>query len=394
MATVVIQKRKRKTHISYMVSYRDPFSGRKNYFRSFKRMKDAQKAANHLRGLIDSGKLSEIGENKVRLRLLTFAEISEMLKKDWNARLKDDELRQKTFSDYIYTLNLVSRRFGKGLLCELTEKDILAYRSKVAGDFSNITSNRHLFIIKQVFKKGVEVRAIIDDPAAPTGYLSEKGQQRNKFLLPAELDRLIKASRQGRSKFYLPSLIYLGAEHGASKQEALALKWSDIDFEYEGQGLIRLFRTKNMRERTEYLMPLSKGALLEWCDHIKLMRRRRKISTIKSNMVFCRLDGTSIKRFDKAWRTACNAAGLEDFHFHDLRHTFCSNLLLSGSDLKDVKEMIGHSDLSMTDRYSHLTHSHKRAQQNKLAEHYANGIHQSGSTAKEKREDLSEVDIR
>ncbi|MFH0844353.1 MAG: tyrosine-type recombinase/integrase [Pseudomonadota bacterium] len=64
------------------------------------------------------------------------------------------------------------------------------------------------------------------------------------------------------------------------------------------------------------------------------------------------------------------------FPVSDLRHTFCSNLLLSGSDLKDVKEMIGHRDLSMTDRYSHLTISRKLSRQEELARFYAsiNGI--------------------
>ena len=78
-----------------------------------------------------------------------------------------------------------------------------------------------------------------------------------------------------------------------------------------------------------------------------------------------------IKRFDAAWNSTCRIAGIEDFHYHDLRHTYCSSLLLSGSDLKDVKEMIGHSDLSMTDRYSHLTLRRKRMRQERLAEYYA-----------------------
>jgi site-specific recombinase XerD len=47
---------------------------------------------------------------------------------------------------------------------------------------------------------------------------------------------------------------------------------------------------------------------------------------------------------------------------------------LSGADLKDVKEMIGHSDLTMTDRYSHLTVNHKLIRQQKLAEHYYGAI--------------------
>jgi site-specific recombinase XerD len=100
------------------------------------------------------------------------------------------------------------------------------------------------------------------------------------------------------------------------------------------------------------------------------MRHRKKMEDYSSDLVFCRLDGTPIKRFDKAWREACKIAGFNGLHFHDLRHTFCSNLLLSGVDLKDVKEMIGHRDLSMTDRYSHLNISRKLLSQEKLARFY------------------------
>ena len=373
MATVFIQKRKRKNRNSYVVYYKDPGTLELKYFRTYQRQKDAQDAANDLRTLIDTGRSLDIKKNKTKLNFLTFGEVSEQLKIEWGKRLENGDLRQKTFDEYLYMLNSLNKDFGKRLLSEISEENILDYRSNVASEFTNITSNRYLFIIKQVFKTGVQVRAILDDVAARVKYLSEKEQERNKFLVPSELDRLVEASRKGRTKFYLPALIYLGAEHGASKQESLTLKWSDIDFEHEGQGMIRLFRTKNTRERTEYLMPRTKEALLDWRDHLKRMRHKKKIKGIKSNHVFCRLNGTPIKRFDKAWRCACKEAGIQDLHFHDLRHTFCSNLLLAGSGLKDVKEMIGHNDLSMTDRYSHLTLDHKRLQQTRLAEHYANG---------------------
>jgi len=65
------------------------------------------------------------------------------------------------------------------------------------------------------------------------------------------------------------------------------------------------------------------------------------------------------------------------FKDSDLRHTFASNLLLSGSNIKDVKEMIGYRDLRMTDRYSHLTLDHQGKNQKRLAEHYSNGALQS-----------------
>jgi len=203
-------------------------------------------------------------------------------------------------------------------------------------------------------------------------YLSEKDHERNRYILPHAIDDLIKASQETRAKFYMPALIFLGAEHGTSRQEALSLKWGDIDFDFQGKGLIRLFRNKNKRERTEYLMPRTKQALQDWKKHLEWMRHRKRIEIIEPDTVFCRLNGIPLKRFDSAWRRICKIASIDDFHYHDLRHTFCSNLLLSGSDIKDVKEMIGHSDITMTDRYSHITNLHKYYRQNKLAEHYAN----------------------
>jgi integrase len=372
MATVFIQKRERKNRNSYVVYYKDPATLKLKYFKTFQRQKDAQQAGYDLRALIDTGRTAEVQKNKAKPNLLTFAEVSEHLRHEWAKRLEKRELSYKTYEDYLYLLNPPIGIFGKRLLSEISTEDLLSYRLSIASHLSNVTSNRHLFIIKQVFKQGHEARAVFDDPAASIKYLSEKEQQRNRFLLPPDLDRLVKASQQTRAKFYMPALIYLGAEHGASKQEALSLQWSDIDFEYEDHGIIRFFRTKNSRERTEYLMPRTKEALLKWREHLTYKRKKCRVQEVKSNNAFCRLDGTPIKRFDRAWKAACKIADLKDFHFHDLRHTFCSNLLLAGSGLKDVKEMIGHNDLSMTDRYSHLTLAHKRIQQGRLANHYTN----------------------
>lgn len=119
-------------------------------------------------------------------------------------------------------------------------------------------------------------------------------------------------------------------------------------------------------------MPRTKKALLDWYEHLIWKRKRINIKEVKSDYVFCRIDGSPFKRFDTAWKKACRSAGIENLHFHDLRHTFGSNLLMSGASLKDVKEMLGHSDISMTDRYTHLTFNHKLLAQNRLAEHYAN----------------------
>ena len=116
-----------------------------------------------------------------------------------------------------------------------------------------------------------------------------------------------------------------------------------------------------------------KKTVYRWLQHRHKMRRRKKISSGGSKLIFCHLDGSPIQKFDAAWRKACRLAGIEDFRFYDLRHTFCSNLLIAGAGIKDVKDMIGHHDIAMTDRYYHLALERKLILQERLAEHYKPG---------------------
>jgi len=261
MATVFIQKRERKNRNSYVVYYKDPATLKLKYFKTFQRQKEAQQAGQDLRALIDTGRAAQVQRAKAKPSMLTFAEVSEQLGYAWAERVEKNELRPKTCQDYLYILNQLVGIFGRRLLSEISAADILNYRASVASGLSNVTSNRNLFVLKQVFKEGLKLRTVFDDPAASIKYLSEKEHERNKFLLPLDLDRLVDASRQGRAKFYLPALIYLGAEHGASKQEALSLIWPDINFGYENRGMIKFFRTKNTKERTEYLMRTLRSGL-------------------------------------------------------------------------------------------------------------------------------------
>jgi site-specific recombinase XerD len=369
MATIVIERREREKHTSYIVRYKDPLTGTPKYYKTYRRLKDAQAACNRLRELIDTGKSSNVQTNR-KMALLSFGEVADERVKEWQKLFDIGELRPKTFEEYQYRVRVLKRKFDKSLLCEITKEDLLDYQKAIFKQLSAVTANRNLFVIKQVFKHGMEMKAIFENPAENIRYLSEKEHERNRFLLPSEIEELVAASRKTKAKYYLPALIYLGAEHGASKQECLDLEWGDINFEYSGLGMINLFRTKNGCERTEYIMPRTKEALMSWRKHLVDLRNREKIEGVDSNLVFVHADGSPMESFKSAWKATCSIAGFKDLHFHDLRHTFCSNLILSGADMKSVKEMIGHRDISMTDRYSHLTQGYKRLLQERLSQHY------------------------
>lgn len=371
MATVVIQKysNPERKKVSYSVRYKDPITRKTKYYRTFQRMRDARVAANDLRALIDSGRHKEIIKNK-KIIIRRFSVVVDRLINKWLKRHEKGELADTTIEGYMVRARVLNKIFGNRIIAEISRQELADFQMELKNRYSPANSNRYFFILKQAFHHAESLGAIVENPIKGLRYLNEKCHERKKYILPDKIEAIIQASRQTKAKFYMPAIIFLGAEHGTSKQEALSLQWDDIDFDYQGNGLITFFRTKNQVRRTEFLMPRTKKALLDWKGHLEWIRHRKKIHANDSKFVFCRIDGTPIKQFYKAWRHVCRIVGLEDFNYHDLRHTFCSNLLLSGSDLKDVKEMIGHKDLSMTDRYSHLPLYYKKVRQDDLARHY------------------------
>jgi len=69
--------------------------------------------------------------------------------------------------------------------------------------------------------------------------------------------------------------------------------------------------------------------------------------------------GKPYKDIKKSFTSACKRAGIHDFRFHDLRHSFASRLVMEGIDITTIKELLNHKSIAMTLRYAHLAPSHK-----------------------------------
>jgi integrase len=141
-------------------------------------------------------------------------------------------------------------------------------------------------------------------------------------------------------------ILVLALNTGMRRGEILGLKWHDIDFK---RDIITLLDTKNGEKREVYMNEQVKTALI----------RVRKNPV--SPYIFCDKDGKPYHDIRKSFWTVLRKSGIKDFHFHDLRHTFASHLVMSGIDLNTVRELMGHKDIRMTLRYSHLSPSYKRS---------------------------------
>jgi site-specific recombinase XerD len=78
-----------------------------------------------------------------------------------------------------------------------------------------------------------------------------------------------------------------------------------------------------------------------------------------TDLVFSNKNDERFDTIKKGWKTILDAAKIKNFRWHDLRHHFASRLVMSDVDLNTVRELLGHSDMTMTLRYAHLAPEHK-----------------------------------
>jgi len=266
----------------------------------------------------------------------------------------EKHLKATSFKRYMVNIaNLTPHVEGKSL-SQISPKMIEHFKSSRIdkNEVAPSTVNRDLACLKRIYNLAIRWGFAENNPVNKVDFFKENSG-RLKYLATEEISLLLSVCPP-----YLRDIVEFVIHTGLRRGELFSLKWSDIDLKNK---LLILKNTKNNEER---VIPL---------NDIALNVLRRVPRQLHSEYVFtspATKTGSQIIDIKKSFKTALEKAGIKDFRFHDLRHTFASHLIMAGVDLTTVKELMGHKDIRMTLRYSHLSPDHKKRGVDMLCERF------------------------
>ena len=249
------------------------------------------------------------------------------------------KLNKKSYKSDSHMLTIIRAYFKDIMVQDITANTLEDFKDYLINEreLKNSTVNRYNALLSKAFNLGVANKLINDNPTRYVGKLKEKNYK-IRFLTKDEEKRLFEALPE-----YLKPMVVCALQTGMRRGEIFNLKWSNIDFDY---GFIELLETKSGKSRK---IPIS-NTLMEVLGNIKRT----------SEYVFVNPETNKpYNDIKKAWGSALKRAGIENFRFHDLRHTVATRLAESNVDLVVVKEILGHADIQTTMRYAHAVPKRK-----------------------------------
>ena len=211
----------------------------------------------------------------------------------------------------------------------------------------------------------------LDNPF--TGRRLKEPEGRVRWLSREEADRLIKIAGQIQRSPHLADFIRLALMTGCRSQELLGMEWARVDFE-QGLMLLEAEHSKTKKRRSVPLNDSARATLLN-------LARYRDRHCPESRWVFPLPSGKRQGSVQKAFQSACERAGIVNFRIHDLRHTCAAWLVSAGVPLAEVRDLLGHASIVMTERYAHLAPERVRAAVSVLAVEVSRFGHADTQTA-------------
>jgi integrase len=264
-------------------------------------------------------------------------ELSKLAESDWRMRARQ--------------LNWWKSNIGKLTLNRITPALLVEYRNKLLNDPNDkgqtrggATVNRYMAAMSAAFGIAVTEWQWVKENPFSRVRREKESEGRIRFLSSDERSSLLESCKQSdNKKLYLITLLALST--GMRQSEIMTLKWDQINFD---RRVITLYKTKNKDIR---VVPLVGFAAKEFGGH-------NKIRSIHNPYVFVGRYASHAHFPRKAWETAVRRARIEDFTFHDCRHSTASELAMNGASLHEIAAVLGHKTLAMVQRYAHLSEHH------------------------------------
>lgn len=208
-------------------------------------------------------------------------------------------------------------------------------------DRAPATINKYRQHLSHTLNMAVEWDWLVDNPCARVKKLTE-ARGRVRYLEPDEIPVVLEASKtHPHPDLYLAVLLALST--GMRRGEAINLTGKDVDLR---RNWLVLRDTKNGETRGVPLNPEVKG----------ILEKRLKVVRIDNPKILTIHPDTLTHYFKKLML----GIGIDDFHFHDLRHTAASYLAMNGASLLEIRDLLGHKSFKMVGRYAHLSQDHLR----------------------------------
>ena len=242
--------------------------------------------------------------------------------------------------------------------------------NKIGGQ-SNTSVRKIISILRNVFDYAILYGDIKINPAlqVPMPKRGNKKDERQVFLTAEDAQKMLDAFKDEE----IGPIVFVTLYYGLRKSEALGLRWQAVDFEKDtltinhtvvgGSRIVRKDSTKSYNsKRTYQLLPDIKTLLLKLKAQQEDYKLRLGSNYHDNDYIFKHPNGVLYRpdSLTRSFKRALARYGFPQMRYHDLRHSTASILVDKGLDINDIKEWLGHADISTTANiYAHISHRRK-----------------------------------
>jgi len=276
--------------------------------------------------------------------------------KDLLAQVREHEQKmgRGSYHDFYKSyFNNMEAFFGDVYLDEITPKRVEEYQFHRSAEASKATANRSLAVLKKVFNLGIRWDLTTLNPVKKVDFFKVP-RGRIRFLSRQEQEALLRACNG-----HLLDVVTVALRTGMRRGELLGVRKKDVDF---SGNFIYLEKTKSGAHRQIPIL-----------SEVRAILTRLAFGVEEEALLFRNRTGEPLRDLRTPFKRALSLAGIKGFRFHDLRHTFASDMVMAGVDIFTVSKLLGHASVQTTMIYAHLSPDHNKAEMDRYQRYLQRG---------------------